>query len=164
MMSARWHAMRFRGATAVELLILLVLLIILAAIAIPNVSPVVQWYRLRGAAWQLSGDLRLARQRAVTTQKRFRLCVTRCAISVPAGSYSMERDDGTPSDPLWISEFDVTVRLPSGVTVSATATPTFNPTGTGSGSTFTVTNLIGTYAVVVHPTGRVRVCQGVCSP
>jgi Tfp pilus assembly protein FimT len=148
----------------VELLTLLVVLIILAAIAVPGMSPVVQRYRLRGAAWQLGGDLRLARQRAVTVQKRFRICLTGCTIPVPGGSYSLERDDGPPASPQWINETGAPTRLPPEVSISATAAPTFNPTGTGSGSTFTLTNLIGTYEVVVHPTGRVRVCEGTCSP
>jgi len=154
---------RQRGATVVELLTVIVLLVILAAIAIPNMSPVVLRYRLRGAAWQLVGDLRLARQRAVTVQKRFRLCVTSCAITVPAGSYSLERDDGTPLSPQWLSETGATVRLPQDVTISTTATATFIATGMASGGTFTLTNLIGTYQVAVGATGRVRVCQGSCS-
>ncbi len=147
-----------RGVTAVELLILVVLLIILAAFAIPGISPVVLNLRLRGAAWQLGGDLRLARQRAVTARSQFRICVTSCAISVPAGAYSLERNDGTG----WVSETGTAVRLPPGVGVSATATASFGQTGTASASTFTLSNVMGTYVVVVNPTGRVRVCQGSC--
>ncbi len=161
--SVRDWPTRRRGATIVELLTVLVLLVILAAIAIPGISPVVLRYRLRGAAWQLAGDLRLARQRAVTLQKRFRICLTSCAITVPAGSYSIERDDGTPLSPQWISETNVTVRLPPDVTIGASGTATFATTGTASGSTFTLTNLIGTYQIVVGSTGRVRVCQGSCT-
>ncbi len=147
-----------------ELLTLVVLVGILTAIAIPNVSPVVLRYRLRGAAWQLGGDLRLARQRAVTLQKRFRICVTNCAIAVPAGRYSLERDDGTTLYPLWVSEDGVPVRLPQDVTVRATATASFAPTGTASGSTFTLSNPLGTYQVTISSVGRVRVCEGRCSP
>jgi Tfp pilus assembly protein FimT len=156
--------------TFVEMLSLIVVLLILVAIAIPTVSPVVQWFRLRGSAWQLAGDLRLARQRAVTLQKRFRICVTSCAITVPAGSYSLERDNGTPFSSQWVSETGATIRLPgpmprlpSDVTISATASAaTFNQTGIASGATFTLTNLLGTYEVRVASTGRVIVCQGTC--
>jgi Tfp pilus assembly protein FimT len=137
---------------------LVVLLVILAAIAIPNMSPVVLGYRLRGAAWQLAGDLRLARQRAVTLRKRFRVCVTSCAITVPAGAYSVEKEDGS-----WVSETGTAIKLPQDVTISATATPTFSISGAASGSTFTLTNILGTYEVKVRSTGEVKVCQGSCS-
>lgn len=161
---AQRQAKRWRGVTAVELLTIVFLLVLLAAFAIPSMSPVVLRYRLRGAAWQLAGDVRLARQRAVTVRKRFRVCVTNCAITVAAGRYSVERDDGTVGTPNWISETGATVKLPLDVTVTATATATFAKTGTASGSTFTVRNVMGSYEVKVHPTGRVRVCEGTCPP
>ena len=153
-----------------EMLSLIVVLVILVAVAIPKASPVVQWFRLRGSAWQLAGDLRLARQKAVTVQKRYRVCVTNCAISVPAGTYSVERDDGNPASSQWTSETGAAIRLPgptprlsSDVTITATASAaSFSATGTASGATFTLINLIGTYQVVVGITGRVVVCQGAC--
>jgi Tfp pilus assembly protein FimT len=144
-----------------EIMIMVVIMIILAAIAIPRVSPVVMRFRLQGGAWQLAGDLRLARQRAVTLQKRFRICIRRCAISVPAGTYSLERDDGTVASPRWVSETGATIKLPQDVTVAG-ATTTFSTTGQASGSTFTLTNPLGTYQVVVGATGRVQVCEGSC--
>src|SRR5574341_585193 len=151
-----------RGITVVELITLLVLLVILAAFAIPSMSPVVLRYRLRGAAWQLAGDLRLARQRAVTLRKPFRICVSSCAITdLPAGTYSLERQDGTP----WVSETGAPVRLPQDVTISANATPVFSPSGmTTPASTFTVTNIMGSFEIRVASTGRVKVCEGTCPP
>lgn len=151
-----------RGMTAVELLTLMVLLVILAAFAIPSMSPVVLRQRVSGAAWQLAGDLRLARQRAVTIRKRFRVCLTSCAVGVSAGSYSIERDDGTPSTPNWVSETGVPVRLPQDVTVTTTGTATFSTNGMASGGTFTVSNIIGSYEIAVASTGRVKVCKGTC--
>ena len=151
-----------RGATVVELITLVVLLAILVAIAIPNMSPVVLGYRLRGAAWQLGGDLRLARQRAITLRKRFRVCVTSCAIALPAGAYSVERKDGTT----WTSETGTAVKLPQDVSISASGTgmAVFNLGGEATSfTTYTLTNLLGTYEVAVGSTGRIRVCQGTCS-
>jgi type IV fimbrial biogenesis protein FimT len=151
-----------RGATVVELITLVVLLAILAAIAIPNMSPVVLNYRLRGAAWQLGGDLRLARQRAVTLRKRFRVCVSSCAITVPAGAYSVERKDGST----WTSETGTVIKLPQDVSISASGTgmAVFNLGGEATSfTTYTLTNLLGTYEVAVGSTGRIRVCQGTCS-
>ena len=104
-----------RGVTIVELITIGVVLAILAAFAIPGFSPVVLQYRVRGAAWQVAGDLRLARQRAVTLKQRFRVCATSCGIAVPAGSYSVERDQGAPSSPQWVSDTGVATRLPRDV-------------------------------------------------
>ncbi len=157
------YTSRCRGVTVVELITLLVTVMILAAIAIPGMSPVVLRSRVRGAAWQLAGDLRLARQQAVGTRKRFRVCVTRCAIPVPAGTYSVERDEGTISSPRWVSLTGAATQLPENVTLTANNTPVFQADGTGSPMcTFTLRNLLGQYKVVVASTGRVRICEGSC--
>ena len=146
-----------RGATLIELLTLVVVLVILAAFAIPGMSPVVLHYRLRGAAWQVAGDLRLARQRAVTERRRFRVCLTSCAISVPAGTYSIERDDGT-----WVSDTGAPVRLPQDVAITGDKV-TFSISGVASGDTFNLANPIGFYQIkVASSTGRVKVCEGTC--
>ncbi|MEI8188856.1 MAG: GspH/FimT family pseudopilin [candidate division NC10 bacterium] len=151
-----------RGVTAVELITIVFLLVILGAIAIPLFTPVILNYRLRGAAWQLTGDLRLARQRAVTLRKRFRVCVTGCQITVPAGAYTIERDDGTVASPNWVSDTGAVVRLATSVTISTNATVTFSINGMAGAGTYTVSNLAGTYQVVVTSTGRVQVCKGSC--
>jgi Tfp pilus assembly protein FimT len=148
----------------VELITIGAVLVILAAFAIPGFSPVVAHYRVRGAAWQMAGDLRLTRQRAVTLKQRFRVCATSCEIAVPAGSYSIERDQGTPSSPLWVSDTGVATRLPRDVTVSTTGTPVFSANGMASGATFTLSNVMRMYQVAVASTGRVRVCEGTCAP
>jgi Tfp pilus assembly protein FimT len=152
-----------RGVTLIELIILAAVMVILAWIAIPRMGPVAQGFRLRGAAWQLAGDLRLARQRALTSQQRFRICVSSCGISLEVGEYSLERDTGPPGSPNWVSDTGAATRLPLDVTISATATATFSPTGMASGSTYTLTNLIGQYEVRVASTGQVTVCKTPCS-
>ncbi len=151
-----------RGATLVELLTLVVALVLLAAFAVPSISPIVLRYRVRGAAWQVAGDLRLARQRAVTLKKRFRLCVSGCAIAVPPGRYSLEREDGAIGSLTWVNETGVATALPPDVTISANANPTFKITGAAGGGTVTLTNLLGTYQVTVAQSGRVTVCEGTC--
>jgi Tfp pilus assembly protein FimT len=146
-----------------ELLMVGMVVAILSMAAIPLIGSVSQHLRLRGAAWQVAGDLRLARQRAVTLRTRMRVCLSSCAVSVPSGAYSVEIDRGTPSSPDWTSESGTIVRLPRNVTISASATATFATTGMASGSTFTLTNAGGAYQIAVNPTGQVRVCQGSCT-
>ena len=151
-----------RGLTVVELLTLVALLVVLAALAIPTISPIVLRYRVRGAAWQVAGDLRLARQRAVTIKKRFRFCVAGCAVPIPPGGYSVEREDGAMGSGTWVNEQGVATRLPPDVSIAATAVPTFTLTGTAAAGTVTVSNLLGAYAVAVAQSGRVQVCEGAC--
>ncbi len=154
---------RGRGFTVVELVTVGALLVILTVIAIPSIGPLVLRTRLRGAAWQVAGDLRLARQRAVTIKQRFQFCLTGCAVPVPLGGYSLEREAGALGSGNWVNENGVATRLPSDVAVTASATPVFTITGTAaSGSTVTLSNVVGAYQVVVAPSGRVRVCEGAC--
>ena len=151
-----------RGATVVELIALVVLLVILAALAIPSISPIVLRYRVRGAAWTVAGDLRLARQRAVTIKKRFRLCVAGCAVPVASGRYSLEREDGPIGGGTWVNENGVATALPPDVTIAVNATPTFTITGTAGSATVTLTNPLGAFEVAVAQSGRVTVCEGMC--
>jgi len=156
------RAGRCRGVTVVELVTLVALLVVLAALAIPTISPIVLRYRVRGAAWQVAGDLRLARQRAVTLKKRFRFCVAGCAVAIPPGGYSVEREDGAMGSGTWVSEQGVATRLPPDVAIAANAVPTFTLTGTAASGTVTVSNLLGAYEVAVAQSGRVQVCEGAC--
>ena len=148
-----------RGVTFIELIALTIVILILAMIAIPRVSPIVQNFQLKGAAWQLAGDLRLARQRAVTTQRRFRICVTDCKIALPAGTYSFEMEQLPVGSLKWASETGVPTRLPPSVCVSAggSGMATFAANGMASGNTFTLYNLIGELQVTVASTGQVTV-------
>ena len=153
-----------RGVTFIELIILTIVILILASIGVPRVSPIVQNFQLKGAAWQLAGDLRLARQRAVTTQRRFRICVSSCKIAVPVGAYSVEVEQPPVGSLNWTSETGAPVSLPPGVTITGTIA-TFSANGMASGSPFTVTNLMGSYQVTLASTGQVAVapCSGKCS-
>jgi Tfp pilus assembly protein FimT len=143
--------------TFIELITLTILILILAAIGIPRVSPIVQGFQLKGAAWQLAGDLRLARQQAVATQQRFRICVSSCKITLPVGTYSFEVEQPPVGSLKWTSETGAPVRLPPNVCVSANnpGNATFAANGMASGNTFTLYNLIGEYQVVVASTGQV---------
>jgi Tfp pilus assembly protein FimT len=150
-----------RGITLVELTTLTIVLLILVSISVPIVSSTVRQYRLKGAAWQLAGDLRLARQRAVATQKRFRVCIGKCRITVPEGGYSVEVEQPPAGSLKWTSETGAPARLPSDVMIDG-ETVTFAANGGADSNTFTLTSSIGTYQVAVAQTGRIAVtlCQG----
>ena len=149
-----------RGVTVVELLTLVALLVVLAALAIPTISPIVLRYRVRGAAWQVAGDLRLARQRAVTLKKRFRFCVAGCAVPIRReATASSGRGMGSGT---WVNEQGVATRLPPGVAIAVNAVPTFTLIGTAASGTVTLSNLLGAYEVAVAQSGRVQVCEGAC--
>jgi Tfp pilus assembly protein FimT len=151
-----------RGVTLIEILIIVTLLVVVAGVAMPWFLGVIESYRLRVAAWELAGDLRLARQKAVTTQVRHRICLSNCASPVPIGGYLLERQAAG-----WV--LDVTrADLPDGVVI-ATNGPgdkiTFDTKGELSGTlgtTTALTNGTGTYEVKAASTGRVRVCKGTC--
>lgn len=148
-----------RGVTAVELITIVFVLVILATTAIPLMRPVVLSGRLRGGVWQLVGDLRLARQMAVTTQKRHRICLSSCTLTVASGGYSFEREEGAN----WVSAAGgAATRLPPDVTFSVKTTVnklTFDEKGMASPGTFILENLSGEYNVIIGVTGRVRVCN-----
>jgi len=150
--------LRRGGFTYVELLTVILTLLIVVAIGIPRAGSVIQQLRLRGAAWQLASDLRLARQRAVTLRTSIRVCISGCAIMVPTPirAYSVEVYRGSP--PAWVNETGALIALPLDVGLSGNEDKVgFASTGTADAGTFTVTNVQGCYKVVTSPTGRVRV-------
>ena len=49
-----------------------IVIVVMAAVSIPVIAPRYRDYQMRSAAWQIAGDLRLARQRAVTTRNTYR--------------------------------------------------------------------------------------------
>jgi len=147
-----------RGVTLIEILIIVTLLVVVAGVAMPWFLGVIEAYRLRVAAWELAGDLRLARQKAVTTQVRHRICFSGCDSPVPAGGYLLERE-GAPWE-LYVVRAD----LPDGVAISDNAGGkfTFEARGEVNGGRTTLENGGGTYQVKTAPSGRVLVCKGTC--
>jgi Tfp pilus assembly protein FimT len=155
-----------------ELLIATAILVLLTGISVPFVSSAVEAYRLRGAAWQLAGDLRLARQRAISMQKRHRLCFMNCAASVAVNTYVFERDDGAAGAPVWVRESQMPLALPAGVSVDASQTSgnattrgrvVFDVKGDADAfGTLRVGNGAGRYDIKTSSHGRVLVCKGEC--
>jgi Tfp pilus assembly protein FimT len=153
-----------KGISIIEILMVALALAVLAGMGLPSVFRTMEAYRLRGAAWNLAGDLRLARQKAVSLQQRHRVCFANCAGPVPTGGYLLERkaDPAVPDPGGWVLDLTRT-DLPSGVNFTFTGDKvTYDTRGEAFGSTITLTNSVGTYAVVASASGRVRACKGSC--
>jgi Tfp pilus assembly protein FimT len=133
------------------------LIAVLSAISLPILTGTIEGYRLQSAAWQLAGDLRLARQKTVSTTRRHRVCFNNCGGTVPAGGYLIQRDTGSG----W--EAESAIQSPSnGVQVTSNATIAFAETGEAAGGTVTLSSGTSSFQVRTHFTGKVTVCKGSC--
>lgn len=145
--------------TLVELLFAVGLIVLLAAVSFPMLESTIQGYRVRTAAWQVAGHLRLARAKAVGTRRDHRVCVSGCNAAVPANGYLIQRKDGPSS---WA--IDTVVQPPSGnVQVTANRTISFGGSGETNGGTVTLMSGSRSFQVITAPSGRVRVCKESCS-
>jgi len=152
-----------RGVSIIEILMVALALAVMAGMAMPSVFRTLEVTRLRAAAWNLAGDLRLARQKAVSLQLDHRICFANCdGAAVPAGGYLLQRKVSAGPPAVWF----VDVRradLPDGLTLIPEADKvTYDLKGEASGSKVTFTNSVGTYEVVASPSGRVRACKVSC--
>ena len=152
-----------RGISIIEILMVALALAVMAGMAMPSVFRTLEAYRLRAAAWNLAGDLRLARQKAVSLQLDHRICFANCGDAVPAGGYLLQRKNAVPP-PVW----SVDVRradLPDGLTLTWNADAvSYDLKGEASGGTIDLTNSVGAYQVKAAPSGRVRACKPTCPP
>lgn len=147
-----------RAFSLVEALCAIGLVALLAAVALPNLADTIERYRVRTAAWQVAGDLRLARAKAVGTRRLHRVCFDRCGAPVPADGYLIQRKEGTE----WV--IDSTVQAPSaGIRTTSNGNILFNESGEAVGGTVTLENGLSTLQVRTHYTGRVRLCKETCS-
>ena len=154
MWTGRRSALAF---TLVELLIAVGLVAVISAASLPTLTRTIQGYRVRTAAWQIAGDLRLARAKAVSTNRRHRVCFSNCGGPVPTDGYLIQREEGSA----WA--IDSTVQPSTkGVQVASNATITFAETGEAASGTVTLVSGSGSFQVRTHFTGRVRVCTGSC--
>lgn len=156
---AAWTAGRSQQAfTLVELLFAVGLIVLLSAVSLPTLAGTIERYRVRTAAWQVAGDIRLARAKAVSTNRKYRVCFSGCGATVPADGYLIQRKEGDP----WIT--DSTVQAPTdGVRLSSNANISFDETGMAdTWGTVTLERGATRFQVKTAITGRVRVCKGSC--
>jgi type IV fimbrial biogenesis protein FimT len=143
------------GITVVDLVIGVAVIGILAAIALPNLQPLLITYRLNGAARQVMGDLMAARMKAVSQHRPYRLFFTDSATYTICDDAnadgSVDNGEGTAT------VRDLAVTYP-GVSVTSTTDPQFTAKGMASGtSTITLTNTSGTKSLTVERTGQVSI-------
>jgi type IV fimbrial biogenesis protein FimT len=143
------------GFTVIDLIISVAVLGILAAIAVPNLQPLLTKYRLNGATREVMGDLMAARMKAVSQHRRVKVFFT------DDHHYNV-CDDANGDNTVDNCEGFAAIRNLqtnySDVSVSATNDPTFNATGTASGNTtITLTSTNGTKSISVYMTGQVKI-------
>jgi Tfp pilus assembly protein FimT len=141
---------------------------IMAGLSFPMLVPRYQAYQMRSAAWQVAGDLRLARQRAVTTRNTYRFAFADRSASANSNSYVIEY--ATQPGAAWVQEIPPASGarrgFAGGISIETSSTPpgrtiTFNPNGsvvptgtirlTGSGGI--------AVSLAVDQVGRVQVNQ-----
>jgi type IV fimbrial biogenesis protein FimT len=100
---------------------------ILAAIALPNLQPLMRKYQLNGAARQVMGDLMAARMKAVSQHRKVKLFFSESheynVCDDADGDGTVDNGEGT----VHIQDLQTNY---SGVSVSATNNPTFSSMGT----------------------------------
>jgi Tfp pilus assembly protein FimT len=142
---------RQAGFTIVETLVVAGLAGIVAMIGVPRIPRMVAVYDTANTASQIALDLRLARERALTTNARARL-------NIGSTAYTPQRESPSGSG-TYISDGAVQ-NLPNGITVTTNpSTPIFDARGlTAQAYTVTVTNAYGdTKTITVTVIGRINV-------
>ena len=157
-----------QGFTATELLVAVMVLLIIVAAATPFLLGTIQNYRLRGGAWQVAGDLRLARQKAVSWGKSYRFTFKNKNASSDPNSYLIERNEGGST---WTSDpaNRIYLQTPGGPTyimIDPSSTPSGTPIVFSANGTVTPTGTIKlidargkSYEIVINSVGRVRVTK-----
>ena len=142
------------GVSVVELVIVAAIAGIMALAVAPVIGAALSDSKTRGAAEQVAGALRLARERAISTATTYSVSFTSDAISIACV-------DNCPSP----RPPDTTEPAVTGASLSSNVSRIlFTERGAASpAGTVTVTYQGATsWIVTVTPIGRVRMCKGSC--
>ena len=158
------------GFTYVEVVVTAFVIVIMAAVSFPMLAGRYREYRMRSAVWQIAGDLRLARQRAVTTRNpyRFSFVADGDAASDASTRNTYVIEYSTQPGAPWVQEMPPTPgtrkRLAGPILIQTGSTPstrmiTFNPNGSvvPTGTIQLAAGGGGDASVAVDQAGRVQV-------
>jgi Tfp pilus assembly protein FimT len=124
---------------------------VMVGAAAPRLPPMLKSFEAQNVAFQIANDLRLARERAITTNARGR-------IAFGTGNYQRRRES-SPGSGTYVNDGGVQT-LPTNVTVtSAPVDPTFDSRGLATAAPYTITvaNGYSTKTITVTSIGRVQV-------
>ncbi|MFQ5739292.1 MAG: GspH/FimT family pseudopilin [Acidobacteriota bacterium] len=140
--------MEQRGMSAFELLIVLSVVGIVAAVAFPDYSTPASEYQLDSTVREMTFDLHLARMKAISRNKRFRV-----SFNPDRDTYTLQ-EEGLSG---WQTA-EPTKSLPVGIDLVRAGTPVFESSGRTDGRiTITLRNPEGRSRIVtVSIAGRVK--------
>ena len=141
------------GFTTVELMIVVCVMGVVAAIGALSYLSMRPTLRLSGSAQQIIGDLMAARMKAVNENNNYKV------FFLNSQEYKiLDDDDGNGAEDAgeWSETKNIQDNYP-GVTITASAEPSFSARGTASALTsITVSNTSGTTNISVRATGQVK--------
>jgi Tfp pilus assembly protein FimT len=145
---------RLAGYTVIEILLVVGISGILTVFAMPTFLGYYQGAQLRVAAEEVAAFLNQGRQLAITQNG---------SICVHSISTAMHYRQGSCAGPTWTgpgTDISGNIAVPAGITLSASANPTFNYVGASiTGATYTITHTQSSTLVhvVVALSGRVSI-------
>jgi type IV fimbrial biogenesis protein FimT len=144
-------AHKIGGFTLIELMATLAVASILMSIAIPNFLSTLPSLRLADAARQVATDLQQIRMKAIAQNIPYQISFSTTAYVLQKCNGSCANDSGN-------------ITLPTGISVSASTAPQFQPRGTAvTAATITLSNGTSSKWVCVKTVGRVNIQDAICS-
>jgi type II secretory pathway pseudopilin PulG len=138
------------GMTLLEVLVTMGLFVVLYAIAVPNLQAMRAPYALESATYQIASSLNLARQRAITRNKRHRLMFA-------SGNYHIEKE----SSPNSFVNDSAMFAMPDGVVIGSPSpsNPIFNSRGMLAAAVSVTVSMagVGTKTVTTNVLGHTTI-------
>lgn len=141
-----------KGITIIELAVVMSIVAIMTVFVAPTIGEWVENFRVRQTARDIASTLQLAKIKSVSSRLEFNV-----VFNIENNTYQLMRKDPNLG---WTPEEDEN-KAPRGVDIDTNLTnetAQFNPNGTASIGTITITNESSkTYKVVVYRTGRIKI-------